>query len=124
MTLFLNCSMIAWIILFFAATVGISLFVMNTFAKSFVPKLVSYAKYSKSLFANVHSSRQKWQAIRKLSKRSPSKIHITNELADKLNVKFSNSFVSSDIQSLTRLISRFLLLILILMFPSMKFSKN
>lgn len=59
-------------------------------------------KYSKSLFANVHSSRQKWQAIRKLSKRSPIKTHITNELADELNVKFSSSFVTSDIHEFNR----------------------
>ena len=59
---------------------------------------VSFAKYkfSKSFFADGQGSRQKWKAIRKLSNKSTSKVHISDDLADQLNITFANSFVQSD----------------------------
>lgn len=49
------------------------------------------------MFSDGQSSRQKWSAIKKLSKRSGSRSRISDDLADELNVLFSKSFVPSDI---------------------------
>lgn len=56
------------------------------------------SKLSKSLFGSACSSKQKWKAINKLSKRSRPKSNISDSLADDLNVEFSNSFIPSDMQ--------------------------
>ena len=58
---------------------------------------IAKAKFSLSLFAGAHSSRSKWKAINRLSKRSRSKSYIPDQLADDLNIDFARSFVPSDI---------------------------
>ena len=63
------------------------------------------AKFSQSLFAKAHSSKDKWRAINRLCKSKRNQTSISDDLADQLNFKFANHFradadLSPDLQVL------------------------
>ena len=60
------------------------------------------SKFSKSLFADAHNPKLKWKVIKQLSKKSPCKPLISDELADELNTFFSSSFVPSNPNNLSK----------------------